>query len=301
MATKQGKTFCTLFLGLCLVTVTATVHAQTNVWTGGAVGDWDVAANWSLGAVPQAASSPPDPLDVSVLLDTNPGQDSSVLLEGTFGVGSLAIDAGDALTIADDASLAVGPVLNSGSIHVVGHDNNPFSSLGLRATGTVVNAPGSLLALDKGNFSAFLPVGSAPLFWNQSTTEGSGIISSLSLQNDGLINANIPSGESLETLAILGNINSSETAFLHNSGTMQASNGGILRLGEWRAGGILNQGNGQAGTIEAWGDSTVVIENADITGGRITTSTEGGVEEGQIQFGGEYFVAWSRARCGCLF
>lgn len=277
------KTLRSLLFGLSFVALTAAAQAQTNVWTGPIAGNWDVAANWSLGVVPQAVSIPPDPLDVSVLLDTNASQDSSVLLEGFRSIGSLQVDAGDTLTISDDATLAVGPVLNTGSIHLVGHDQSPFPSNGLRTVGTLINAPGSLLSFNNGAFSSYYPHRNY-LFWNQSTTEGYGNIVNLTIQNDNLIDANV-TGEQLTLQGKSLTSSSSVMRFLHNPGTMRARNGGMLRLTDWQRGDIQNHdGNGQAGTIEAWGDSTILMESVAITGGRIATSAEGGVEEGQIVF-----------------
>ncbi len=262
-----------------LVIFSAASHAQTNVWVGPAVGDWDDPANWALGVVPDDTTS--------VQIDTNAGQDSSVLLEGIFSIGSLAIDSGDTLTISDDATLAVGPVLNSGSIHLVGHNQSPFPSNGLRAVGTLINAPGGLLSLDNGYYSSFSSNRNY-LFWNQSLTEGYGTIGNRNIQNDGLIDANV-SGDPQWRLSLDGSFSSSfnNTRFLRNSGTLRASNGGTLQLLNWSAGGILNQDDGQAGTIEALGDSTVFIQNTTISDGRIVTSTEGGVEEGQIILSGQ--------------
>ena len=212
-------------------------------------------------------------------LDTNPGQDSSVLYEGISTIGSLAIDAGDALTIAEGAALTVGPVLNYGSLHI-----NSTNTRGLRAVGTVVNAPGAVLSFDNGHYSS----SSNQLFWNQSTTEGYGTIRDLAVQNDGLIDANV-AGDPFKRLSLIGSTSYSPS-FIHtlrNSGTLRASSGGTLQLSNWQTGGIVNQNSNQTGTIEALGNSTVLIENAGaITGGRITTSTEGGVVEGQIHFSG---------------
>ena len=271
MTSNATKTLRALLVGLSFITFTAAAQAQsTNVWIGPAVGDWSDPANWSLGVVP---------IDDAVYIDSNTGQDSSVLYEDISSIGSLAIDAGDALTIAEGASLAVGPVLNSGSIHIVGQGQ------GLRAVGTLINAPGGLLSLDNGIYSSFFPYRN-PLFWNQAATEGYGNIGNLTIQNDHLIDANI-TGEQLtlqgKSLTSPANV----IRFLSNPGTMRASNAGILRLADWQTVGILNQDNSQAGTIEAWGDSTVLIENTTITGGRITTSTEGGVEEGRVLLSGQ--------------
>ena len=141
------------------------------------------------------------------------------------------------------------------------------------------NAPGAVLSFDNGHYSS----SGNQLFWNQSTTKGYGKIADLIIQNDGLIDANVTG----KSLSVRGP--QSATHSLRNQGTMRATNGGLLYFSNWRhwpyRGGILNHYDGQqAGTIEAWGDSTVYIERTTITGGRITTSTEGGVEEGQIRF-----------------
>ncbi len=132
MTYNATKSLRALLFGLSFLTLTAAAQAQdTNVWTGPAVGDWSDPANWSLGVVP---------IDDAVYIDSNTGQDSSVLFEGTSAIGSLAIDPGDALTIAEGAKLTVGQVLNSGSLHII-TDYNSFPTRGLRAVGALIRAP----------------------------------------------------------------------------------------------------------------------------------------------------------------
>ncbi len=240
------RTLRALLVGLSLLALATTAQAQTNVWTGLGVGDWDDAANWSLGVVPQAQFIPPDPGDVSVLIDTNPGQDSSVLMQGqgTRSIGSLRIDAGDTLTIADEASLVVGPVLNSGAILLTQGQGQTAS---LRSVSTLVNAPGAILSLDNGVYVPFNSFNNNVLFWNQSLTEGYGTIRNLTIQNDDLIDANV-TGEQLALQGKSPGTSSNVFRTLRNPGTLRASGGGTLRLSDWQSGGILNQDNGVSGT-----------------------------------------------------
>jgi len=262
-----------LVFGLSFVMLTAAAHAQTNVWTGPAAGDWGDPANWSLGVVPDDTTS--------VRIDANAGQDTSVLLESDISINSLALDTSDVLTITSSAELRTDTIENSGSIYVTRIGNS--ASPRLRLDGFVSNLPGGLISLDRATFSSN-GLSPSSLLWNQGILEGSGRINLSSLWNEQLIDANVAG----QTLRLASLFNSAQPRLI-NSGTLRASNGGIINLNDWIYGSIQNYDNDVPGTIEALGDSTVSIRGRGINsvarkiyGGRIATSNEGGIEEGKI-------------------
>lgn len=86
-----------IFLLFCLF---AQAQTTTNTWQGGTSGhenDWNTAANWSLGEVPQATH------DVVIPSASN----FPVLAGKTVEINSLQMQAGAELTLKDEARIAL--------------------------------------------------------------------------------------------------------------------------------------------------------------------------------------------------
>ena len=261
---------------------TSAALAQVNTWIGPANGDWDNAANWSLGVVPNAPTSLPLTEADPVRIDANSGQDSTVNIDNdsTFRVGELTLDSGDTIAIGANSNLIAAPILNAGKILVNGAEN---SNTGLRLQGTLFNDPGGRIELHQ---AALTRSGTAEtLLWNQGVVEGSGAVQVGTLWNEQLIDAN-DSGQILEISFGMFPSNPSGLNTLINTGDLRASAGGTLQLIQGSDDLLLNEDSGFAGTIEAQGDSTVQIDGANIVGGRILGTTTGGVEAGRVRFGG---------------
>ncbi|QDT00970.1 hypothetical protein [Adhaeretor mobilis] len=271
---RTTRALCSVIV-LTFLNAGSLVNAQTNVWIGPPTGNWGVAENWSLGEVPLGFSSPN-----AVRIDDNTNQNSSVIADDRYFVYGLVVDSGDELTVSA-TEVRSGALENSGTINIE-NTLGPYNGLKIRETS--LNTPSGLISLTYGKLGWQSPngEGSAHLFWNQGLVEGSGTIELVAIWNEHLIDANKPVAQ-LSVQAQLGQGNHNDTDNLFNRGTLRASNGGTLRLFQWENGAILNQDDDLLGTIEAQGDSRVLIEKANIYGGRIQTSNTGGVEEGHVE------------------
>jgi|GEM_PF-6876901 len=257
----------------CCLT-TSIISAQTNTWIGSETGNWDDPTNWSLGVVPPG----PEGAGQNVHIDANTQQDSTIQIGSgsIFGTGSLRIDENDALQIGNNASLSAGPIQNSGTIQIMGGDPTN-TNRGLQTNSLLRNLPTGQIALQEAYLGVLTPSSLGQL-WNQGTISGSGRIAIPTIWNDHLIEANAG-----QLIIEPDAFNFSQHANVTNTGTLRARNGGGLTLlGSGSFGVLQNQPLGLPGTIEAQGDSKVVIQNNAITGGRVITSTTGGVEEGEI-------------------
>ncbi len=265
---RRSRSVCCVLVSLFALTA----QAQTNTYIGPPVGDWNDAANWSLGVVPDESSR--------VRIDDQAAQTSLVQIGSgeNFSTDELRIDAGDTLDITGSGELNTGPIENSGSIQV---GSTTGSTPRLLAQHAVFNLPTGRIALDAG---VLVPLAPDHLFlWNQGTMEGRGLVFTSSLRNEHLIDANLVN----EALIIRGPFTrccGPPTGNLTNSGDLRSSGGGWLSLQSWGNQGLQNFDGETPGTIEAQGDSYVFIENTQVVGGRITTSTTDGVQEGRIEF-----------------
>lgn len=251
-------------------------RSQTNIWIGPASGNWSDPANWSTGVVPDGSTDP----NSLVIIDSSAAQDSSVVVDGDFTVGSILIDPGDMLSVAGENLLRSNTTLNQGTIELLTNDVDQGS---WRLEGNLVNAPGAHLKLDGGRLFAIISQLRLPALVNDSIVEGRGILETIGIENHRLIDANAHG----EELIIQGN--ASFRGGLTNFDTLRASNGGTLRFTNWFGG--IHQS--PSGIIEAQGDSIVLFDGVTVTGGKITTSATGGSEPGRIHANG---VAFNRVR-----
>jgi hypothetical protein len=135
------------FFGLTVVLLGSTAAmAVEAVWIGPDVGQWNVAANWSTGAVPNSG--------MSVRIDDDPSRDSRVESTTTASVGLLAIDEGDSLAILNSQMFVSQPVLLDGAVIVTNGQFNVNNLLLLNedsearlTSSNAVASPGTLANL----------------------------------------------------------------------------------------------------------------------------------------------------------
>ena len=223
----------------------------------GADGLWNVGANWSNGV-------PNNGVDTyNVFIDSNPGTNVTVTLNTVATISNLTVAAGDALAINNAQSLTIangGGVTNNGVISLNSTGSNTDLLLGLNPT---LNGSG---ALQLGANAANRVFGSGTVTNSAThTISGGGSlgIDLIGINNAGTIDANL-SGVSMTVDPRFG-------LGLTNTGTMRASNGGILVLSGNGAGTFNNTG----GTISALAGSEVLLSSASVTGGTLSTSGGG--------------------------
>src|SRR5208337_2674357 len=221
-------------------------------WIGGATGNYNNTANWSLGVVPnnttQATYSVVIPTSSAVTLDINPTIDN------------LTIDATSSLSIPNDKSLTVvgsgsgtGTINNSGTIalEATGYGASLLASgnVSLTGGGTVTMSNSSENVIDQATSNSTLTN-------VNNTIQGSGEIGNygLSLNNQSLIDANQSSALLIDEPAMT------------NTGTLEATGGGTLEI---QNSGVTNTN----GTISTDGSSSsAILYNSAITGGNLTST-----------------------------
>lgn len=218
--------------------------AQTNTFIAGG-GNWSPPQAWSLQHDPNrsenivipAGSSPVSDLGLECL---------------TFSMGSNAT-----LLITPGYLFPFGSLANQGAITVGPGDGLSFQ----QNSGTVTISGGGTITLAKGSITtgSGLP---ETLVNVDHVISGQGAILVNQFTNQATINAN-SSGNSLQV--------QTSTAGFTNTGTLEASNGGTLLL---VAGSVVTLNNA-GGTIQALDSSTVQFEGYRLTGGTITTSGSG--------------------------
>src|SRR3984957_18600248 len=232
----------------------------TETWTGGGgSGDtkWSDASNWNNGAIT---------IGENIMINTTTAATQE---DNSPTIGTLTLsNAGDSVTLLNNTVLTVdGNITNNGTITLDATGNatelDIGASLTLSGTGTLV--------LGTGNTNYILGTSGVTLT-NASNITGVGNIGNgaLVLANTGTINANV-SGDTL-VLQPDGSVASS------NTGTLEATNGGTLELygGSW-----TNTG----GTISAAAGSTVnLVASVSITGGTLTTTGNGVIDDAAGQY-----------------
>jgi hypothetical protein len=231
----------------------AVSFAQTDSWNGGS-GTWSTGTKWSAG-VPTSTSN--------VFIDNGKAIASPVTLDVGGQANNFTLDSNDSLFFNNNTSLTINgsSVANSGNISLNSTGSLTFLFIANGATlsgaGTVTMSNNSQNAVD-GNGGATLT--------NKSTIQGVGQVGPhFTLANQGTINANVLDA----TLAVTDDSNAPDT----NTGTLEATNGGILQI---RASGTGNMNN-TGGTIKAVGTNSQVLLQAPITGGTLTTTTGGAI------------------------
>ena len=267
-----------LIMPLALAINSRTVLSQTT-WDGGGTGNnWFTADNWDTNVVPNGISE-----DVIV------GSPSPTVANSSVNINSLMVDVDGELTLNASLNFDFGgsastTLVNMGSITT--SNNSDF-----QLSGMVVNS-GTIETISTGSFSDLEVVGTG------ATLSGGGTITL-----SGLANARINGiGGALltivdQTINGLGNIGTNSTtidimagslvdansmgdtlnvdpapAGLTNAGTMQASDGGNLRIDGFGGGAFDNTG----GTISALAGSTVTLDaGATVQGGVIESVADG--------------------------
>ncbi len=214
-------------------------------------GVWSDPANWSTGVVPGTQDE--------VLIDSNAGQESTVVLDVNTTLLNLKLDALDTLQVANNKQPTIGALQIAGTVDV-----GPTSRLVVQNS-LWVQPEGRILMNDTPTtVGAWLQLQVAP-FWNQGLIEGGGWANAPMFVNEGRVEANL-SAQTLEITLGSG-------ANHRNYGDIIASNGGWLSLrgGNSFSGdtSILNFSGITEGLIEAKPGSTATIDNMTIVGGEI--------------------------------
>ncbi len=252
---------------LAVLSATAARAGTDATWVGPYGGNWSVAENWDPAVVPNGAG-------YDVLIDTDSGVASSVLLNGTYTVGTLTIDAGDQLTISNNHNLyPTGNVFNNGLLAI----EATLSATYLRIAGVAVTFDGSgALVMSDSSRNRI----SANDWTYRLTNTGSHTIrgagdvggNNMVLTNNSLIQA-----DQLTPLVI--NLAGNAEHQNYNTGTMQAISGGTLSL----SGSPIDN---TAGVIQALDGSAVTLSgNSHIYNG--TLATQG---TGQIRVTGDSWI-----------
>jgi len=236
--------------------------ATTDTWTGGGGSntDWSDASNWNNGAITAGEN---------VAISTTTAA-TTIGTSETFNIGTLTLsNAGDSVTLANNATLeASGNISNAGTItanaggNVTGLYLN--NSLTLSGSGTID------LTSNNSNYTGYIYGVSGSILTTSSNIVGAGIVGNgqLNFINSGTMNANS------NGLDLFVNPDTCTGCTNANTGTLEATNGGILTLsnGTW-----TNTG----GTIKASGTGSAVNlqSGVSITGGTLTTSTGGVIND----------------------
>jgi hypothetical protein len=266
-------------------------QAVDAVWAGG-TGDWSDAAAWSTLAVPDAAS-------VNVYLDGGKAVASLVTLSGSATIGTLGIDALDALTVGGGGSLTVagGTITNNGTLTVAG-GNNGFSYLRLGGDTTLAGTGTTVLGTDNsGYYGQLFGNGHTLTISSGHTLRGNGHLGGgdLGVVNQGTVIADGPQALTID----LGSARSFDNA----AGLVQLNNGAALTLvsGTLSGGSISSLGTASlagsgtlqnvvlAGTLNLTGNNTLtgvtITGNTRVAGGASTYAS------GTITNNGTFTVA----------
>ena len=254
---------CIVVAGLVALAILVWPHAvagDTATWKADpASGNWNTAANWEGGVVPNAS-------DVDVFIDGGKaGTASHVFLDVTSLCRNLTLDADDRLTLNSGRTLTIAGdhISNAGAIDM---DSISATTMALKISAAEVTLDGGgTVTLGNALYCQVRGTAGTERLTNvDNTLQGAGRIgvNAMALTNQvaGLINANV-SGQALE-------IDPNAAGGATNAGTMQASGGGILQLVD---GTFDNVG----GTIAALDGSTVELDAAVIQGGLLTTIGSG--------------------------
>jgi len=229
---------------LLLACLTAPLLAQTNMFIAGS-GNWSPPQAWSLQQLPNRNENCEIPANSSPI-----GDAGIECLNFTMGSGAT-------LLITPGYLFPFGSLVNQGAITVGAGDGLAFE----QNSGTATISGGGTITLANGEIAtgAGLPL---TLVNVDHIISGQGAILLYQFTNQATINAN----SSGHTLSV-----QTSTAGFTNTGTLEASNGGTLLL---VAGSPVTLNNAGA-TIQALNGSTVQIEGYILSGGTITTSGSG--------------------------
>jgi len=248
-----------LAAALGLWTAPAAAVQETATWKADpALGNWNTAANWEGGVVPNNAGG----TTYAVLVDGGKGAvDSTVNVDAHVTIDTLTVDTGDTVAINGSRSLTLagGTLANAGTVAL----NATSAITSLKIATDVALSGGGIVELSNSPWNRIQGVAGTERLTNlDNTLRGSGLLGPnlLALTNQGLIEAN-------QSIALTLDPNAGGVT---NTGILQA-NGGTLVLTD---GTFTNTG----GTIRALDGSNVDLENGtQIVGGTLTTAGTGQV------------------------
>lgn len=257
-------------------------------WVGGADTNWNTAANWDSGAVPNLTSSEaivgaPSPTEVTSSLNI---ASLTVLPDGFLTVGpSVNLD----FSAVAEATLG-----NAGMITVLNGSDFQLQETTSNSGEIIVNSTGSITDLEVDGLGALISGGGTITLSGSSNARIQGATSSLmvssqTIQGQGQIGANsiaitfdesalVDANSSGNMLTVDGSAAVSGTRFgTINNGILRASSGGILRL---QSDAVDNTN----GVIEALDGSTVNLNsNSTVVGGTIRSFGSGQVTANESQ------------------
>ncbi|QNN22838.1 choice-of-anchor D domain-containing protein [Planctomycetales bacterium ZRK34] len=237
--------------------------AVDTTWTFDGDGDWTEAANWDNG----------QPINNTFDVFIDDGDTAvTVFLSVNPTINDITIGADDELSFSNGADLFVqGDVFNDGLISL--NSTGSFTDLSVNGDGSLtLNGSGTVMMIGNANNRI---TGTGTLINTAThTIAGTGQIGTngLAINNAGLIDANI-NGAAL----FIDSVSSGST----NTGTMRASNGGLLQL----TGAFTGAYDNTSGVLEAVGaDSQVqLLNNASVAGGTLQTSGGGVIQTNALQ------------------
>jgi len=245
---------------LALAAASPAALAADATWNGGA-SNWNSAGNWTPAGVPDAT-------DVDVAIDGgNTAVDSTVTLDVSVDVRSLAIDDGDALAVGDGEILDIwgGGMANDGQINL-NSTGGSTANIYLRFQGSqTLGGSGEMVLSDDPN-NIVRPAADAQTLTHGAghTIRGAGKL----LQGiGGMIHNGVIVAEGTNALVI-----DPGTPGFTNNGTLRAD-GGTLTL---QLGTFTNTGR----TIESRDGSVLNLDNINLVGGNLAAAGTGQVLAG---------------------
>ena len=224
----------------------------SDLWIGGATGNYSIAANWNNGVPNNTAQT---------TYDVEIPSSATVSMDITATIGNLTIDAGSSLNIQGGQSCYLtGNLVNQGSIQVGVNGNAArLYAEGTQTNGGTINlSGGGTINLNDPNSYLIGYSGTETLVNKDNLIQGQGYIDQLaSFQNGGTVDANNASGGTLSIYAV---------PTTTNTGTLEATGGGALQI---YASTVTNTGH----TISADSTSNLVLNAATINGGNLTAAS----------------------------
>jgi hypothetical protein len=255
-----------------------------STWNVNGNGNWNTAGNWSPGGVPNNNATD----QYNVRIDNDAVFNVIVTLNANRTINNLTIDALDELRLPGgmfqdfDLTIAGTSIVNDGSILLNATIAQP-SDLIISAAVTTLSGNGTLTLAGSNANRVVGSVGTNELIHGSThTIAGAGLLGDnvLKLNNQGTIDANVAA-----TVLSVDPSSSGAT----NTGTMQASGGGILRLLNatyTNAGGVIQALDGSSvqlrtgvtisgGTLATAGSGAIVIDANTVTLNGVTLDTGG--------------------------